>query len=78
MKTIVTHLDEYVIHVEVVFLVAMIAIARHAIGDDSNKVPPLAMIGIGAIIVAVTIGYYYVKKAGFLGPQCDRSAQAIE
>jgi len=36
------------------------------------------MIGIGAIIVALTIEYYYVKKAGLLGPQCDRSAQAIE
>jgi hypothetical protein len=56
---------EYVIHVEVVPLVTMIAIAGHAIDVDFNKVPPQPMIGIGAIIVALTIGYYYVKKPVF-------------
>jgi uncharacterized membrane protein (DUF373 family) len=69
MKTIVMYLDERVIHVEVVFSVAMIAIARHAIDVDFNNVPPLAMIGIGAIIIALAVGYFYFKKASALGPQ---------
>ena len=69
MKTIVMYLDERVIHVEVVFSVAMIAIARHAIDVDFNNVPPLEMIGIGAIIIALAVGYFYFKKAGVLGPQ---------
>ena len=78
MSTIAMYIDEHVIHVEVTLSVAMIAIAIHDVDTDFTKVPPLAMIGIGAIIVALTIEYYYVKKAGLLGPQCDRSAQAIE
>jgi uncharacterized membrane protein (DUF373 family) len=69
MKTIVMYLDEHVIHVEVVFSVAMIAIARHAIDVDFNNVPPLEMIGIGAIIISLAVGYFYFKKAGVLGPQ---------
>jgi hypothetical protein len=36
------------------------------------------MIGIGANIVALAIGYYYLKNVGFLNPQKDGSAQAIE
>jgi uncharacterized membrane protein (DUF373 family) len=66
MKTIVIYMDEYVIHVEVALSLAMIAIARHAIDVGFNKVPPLAMIGIGAIIVAVAIGYYYSGRPVFL------------
>jgi uncharacterized membrane protein (DUF373 family) len=69
MKTIVMYLDERVIHVEVVFSVAMIAIARHAIDVDYNNVPSQSMIGIGAIIIALAVGYFYFKKASILGPQ---------
>jgi uncharacterized membrane protein (DUF373 family) len=69
MKTIVMYLDEHVIHVEIVFSVAIIAIARHTIDVDFNHVPPLAMIGIGAIIIALAIGYFYFKKASLLGLQ---------
>jgi len=78
MKTIVIYMDEFVIHVEGVLSACMIATARHAMNVDFNNVLPLAMIGIGAIIVALAIGYYYFKKAGFLDPQRDGSAQAIE
>jgi len=71
-------MDENVIHVEVVPSACMIAIARHAMNVGFNNVLPLAMIGIGAIIVALAIGYYYLKSVGFLNPQKDGSAQAIE
>jgi uncharacterized membrane protein (DUF373 family) len=66
MKTIVMYLDEHVIHVEVVLSVAMIAIARHAIDVDFNSVPSFSMVGIGAIILSLALGYYYFKKASFL------------
>jgi len=72
MKTIVMYLDERVIHVEVVFSVAMIAIARHAIDVDFNNVPPLAMVGIGAIIIALAVGYFYFKKASVLSLQKEQ------
>lgn len=66
MKTIVMYLDEHVIHVEVVMSVAMIAIARHAIDVDYKTAPPLAMIGIGIVIIALSVGYYFFKKADLL------------
>src|SRR4030095_11700456 len=59
MKTIVMYLDEHVIHVEVVMSVAMIAIARHAIDVDYKTAPPLAMVGIGIVIIALAVGYYF-------------------
>jgi uncharacterized membrane protein (DUF373 family) len=78
MKTIAMYLDEHVLHVEVVLSVAMIAIARHAIDVDFNNVPPLTMIGIGAIIIALAVGYFYFKKASLLGTQSDGHSQANE
>lgn len=46
--------------------VAMIAIARHAIDVDYKTLPALSMIGTGAIIIALAIGYYYFKRADLL------------
>ena len=67
MKTIVMYLEEHVIHVEVVLSVAMIAIARHAIDVDYKVVPPLTMIGMGSIIIALAVGYFFFKKASLIG-----------
>jgi uncharacterized membrane protein (DUF373 family) len=74
MKTIVMYLDEHVIHVEVVMSVAMIAIARHAIDVDYKTAPPLAMVGIGIIIIALSVGYYFFKKADHLIPPAPLKA----
>ena len=68
MKTIVMYLEEHIIHVEVVLSVAMIAIARHAIDVDYKLVPPLTMIGMGSIIIALAVGYFFFKKASLIGP----------
>jgi uncharacterized membrane protein (DUF373 family) len=68
MKTIVMYLEEHVIHVEVVLSVAMIAIARHAIDVDYKEVPPLTMIGMGSIIIALAVGYFFFKKASLINP----------
>jgi uncharacterized membrane protein (DUF373 family) len=62
MKTIVMYLDEHVIHVEVVMSVAMIAIARHAIDIDYKTAPPLAMIGIGIVIIALALVTYQLMQ----------------
>jgi len=63
MKTIVMYLDERVLHVEVVFTVAVIAIARHAIDLDIGETQPLTLVGMGAMILALTVGYFYYCKA---------------
>ena len=63
MKTIMMYLDKHIIHVEVVLSVALIAIARHVIDLDLKETPPLSLIGTGAIIFALAVGYFYFKKA---------------
>lgn len=63
LDTIKTYLAERTLHVEVVLVVAMIAIARKVIILDTEKLSALTLLGIGAIILALTIGYYLVKQS---------------
>jgi uncharacterized membrane protein (DUF373 family) len=50
-------------HFEVVLSVAIIAIARKVIILDLSKVDSLSLIGIASIIVALTVGYFLMKKS---------------
>jgi uncharacterized membrane protein (DUF373 family) len=63
LESIRTYLTDNLLHVEVVFLVAMIAIARKVIILEVNDLDPLVLVGIATIILALALGYYYVKKA---------------
>lgn len=65
METIKMYLDQNQVHVEVVFLVAMIAVARKVIVLDAEKYPPLAVFGIAAIIITLAVGYYLVKRTHY-------------
>ncbi len=62
LDTIKSYLTEHKLHVEIVLVVAMIAIARKVIILDAEKLSALTLIGIGVIILALTIGYYLVKQ----------------
>ena len=63
LETIRTYIAESHIHVETVFLVAMIAIARKVIILDVTILTPLTLIGIAAIIIALSGGYFILKSA---------------
>jgi uncharacterized membrane protein (DUF373 family) len=67
MKTIVMYLKSHEMHVEVVFTVAMIAIARHAIDVDIEQSQPLTMVGMGVMVLSLAVGYYYFRKAAAYG-----------
>lgn len=56
-----TYLKEGVDHVKVVLAVAMIAIARKVIILDVKEVSSLTMLGIAAIILALSVGYFMSK-----------------
>ena len=62
LETVKMYLFNRTVHVEVVFTVAMIAIARKVIILDIKEVSSLTLIGIGAIIVALSTGYYLLTK----------------
>lgn len=62
LETVKMYLSEKKVHVEVVFTVAMIAIARKVIILDVKELSSLTLIGIGVIIVALSSGYYLLKR----------------
>jgi len=64
METVKMYLTEHVIHVEVVFLVAMIAVGRHIIEIDYMHVQPMTLFGTAALVVALAAGYYLLKQSG--------------
>ncbi len=64
LDTIKVYLRENIVHVEVVVLVAIIAIARKVVVLKAEELPGDTLLGIAAIIVALAIAYYLIRKAG--------------
>ena len=58
-----TYLMEGKPHFEVVLSVAIIAIARKVIILDVKEVESLSLFGIAAIVIALTAGYYLMKRS---------------
>jgi uncharacterized membrane protein (DUF373 family) len=48
--------------VKVVFAVALIAIGRKVIILDLKEIPSLSLLGIAAIIISLSCGYFLVKR----------------
>ncbi len=63
LESIRAYLTDDALHVEVVFLIAMIAIARKVIILEVQDLDPMQLIGIASIIIALSAGYYFVKRA---------------
>jgi len=61
-STLKTYLTEKEIHVEVVFTVALIAIGRKVIILDVKEISSLSLLGIAAIIISLSVGYFLVKR----------------
>jgi len=62
LETVKMYLTQKTVHVEIVFTVALIAIARKVIILDIKEVSSLTLIGIGAIVVALSAGNYLLRK----------------
>lgn len=63
VETMKVYLVDETVHVEIMFLVAIIAITRKVIILDYKTLPPLTLIGVAAIILALSVGYYALKRA---------------
>ncbi len=63
LETIKAYIEEERVHAEVVFLVAIVAVARKIIILDYNKITPNLMYGIAAVIIALGVSYYFVIRA---------------
>jgi uncharacterized membrane protein (DUF373 family) len=64
METIEMYFKDNIIHAEFVLLVAVIAVSRKVILLDLEKYDPLALIGLGTIIIALG-GCYWLLKLSY-------------
>jgi len=64
LETLKAYLKDNVVHVEVMLIVALIAIARKVIILDLSKLDGGTLIGIGVIVIALSAGYLLVRRGG--------------
>lgn len=62
LETMEIYIKENVVHVEVVLTVALIALARKVIILNFNKVSSPTLLGVGVLILSLSIGYYLIKR----------------
>ena len=62
LASIRLYAEKQAVHVEVVMVVALIAVSRKIIVLDYDKVEPLTVLGIAALVVALSAGYYLLKR----------------
>ncbi|GAA3709428.1 hypothetical protein GCM10022421_15700 [Oceanisphaera sediminis] len=63
VETVEMYFKDNIIHAEVVLLVAVIAVSRKVILLDLEKYDPLAIIGLGFIILALGGCYWFIKQS---------------
>ncbi len=63
LETIKAYLQEDRLHAEVVLLVALVAVSRKIIILDYKELAPGMLYGMSALIVALGIGYFLVRRA---------------
>ena len=65
IDSIKAYLDEHIVHVELILLIAIIAIARKVVIWDFEKHSYTELYSLAAMILALGISYYLVKVGSF-------------
>lgn len=61
-ETIRIYLEENTVHVEVVMLVAIVAVSRKIIIIDYKTTDPMMNLSIAALVISLCAGYFLIKK----------------
>ena len=56
-------IENHEIHAEIMILIAITAITRKIVILDSKAIDPMILFGVGFLIIALTAGYYLLKKS---------------
>ena len=62
LETMKIYLRDDAVHIEVIILVAIIAIARKAVVLDLEKVDAITIMSLGVLVIALATGYFIIKK----------------
>ena len=65
LQTLKAYFREHQLQIEVILVVAMIAIGRHIIQVDIAHMPGAQLAGLALLIASLAASYYLVKKAHF-------------
>lgn len=63
LESLRAYITEAQIHVEVIFTIALIAVARKVITLDMTKLSSDFLLGIAAVLFSLSVGYYLIKRA---------------
>ena len=63
LETIKAYLDKQVIHVEVVLLVALVAVARKIIILDYKEITPEMLMAVAMLVLALSAGFWVIRKS---------------
>ena len=63
LESLRAYITEDQIHVEVVFTIALIAVARKIITLDMTKLPALTLLGFASVLLSLAVGYFLIKRA---------------
>jgi len=62
LETLRAFFTEHHVRLEVILVVAIIAVGRHVLQIDFLHTPASVLFGLSAIILALTVGYFLLKK----------------
>ncbi len=71
LETLKAYFRDHYVRLEVILVVAIIAVGRHLVQVDFEHTSPTGLFGLAAVVVALTAGYFLVKKALFAYPPVD-------
>ena len=63
LETLKTYFTEHHIRLEVILVVAIIAVGRHIIQVDFEHTPGTVLLGLSGVILALTLGYLFINNA---------------
>lgn len=76
IETIRSYQRESIVHLEVVLLVAIVAISRKVVILDLKQTPSLSLLGLGLLILALAAAFFIVKRVSCDG--CRHRATRAE
>lgn len=62
-ETMKAYFTRHHIRVEVILIVAIVAVGRHMIQLDFDHIAPAKILGLSALMLSLTVGYFFVKRA---------------
>ena len=63
MHSVRTYLKDHKIHAEMMVLIAITAVTRKIVILDAKAIEPMVLLGIGFLIIALTAGYFLLRKS---------------